>query len=159
MPLHSMLEPACWPEGPRRPQYIPQPVNCRLSAGCSIHPSPVPKPTGAIECASAVRPRNWLRQRAEHTNDHRTRQMPNKNEARNKPAEPIGLLLLRVASVIRSVGRVNLFVSLLRVGCPKTQHLRIVQCVIVLPSGRRSVTKWGSDGLNIGRLGTVAPRP
>ena len=93
MPLHCLLQPSCRPEGPRRPRYIPTPVSCRLSAGCSIPLSPVPQPAGAIERAGDVQPRTCLRQRAEHTNDQRTRPRPKGNEARNKPAEPVGLLL------------------------------------------------------------------
>ena len=31
MPLHCLLQPACRPEEPRRPRYIPTPVSCRLS--------------------------------------------------------------------------------------------------------------------------------
>ena len=91
MPLHCLLQPSCRPEGPRRPRYIPTPVRCRLPAGCCSNL--LSPPAGAIERAGDLQPRTCLRQRAEHTNDHRTRLRQKWNEACNKPAELVGLFL------------------------------------------------------------------
>ena len=88
MPLHCLPLPSC--EGPRRPRYIPTPVRCRLPAGCS---NPLSPPAGTIERAGDLQPRTCVRQRAEHTNDNRTRLRQKWNEACNKPAELVGMFL------------------------------------------------------------------